>query len=118
VKKEFIAQNSELPVCAPPDGTQTAIVGMLFSIDMVASAPDGMITGVVANLPLWVTFSIVSKLPAHDLITRISGTPKSRDKGLNTMSIVFKDNDGNQSESPFKVKVFDHGFTDEEPGVF
>lgn len=117
VRTEFIAKTGEPPVCAGPDGIQSAIVGMPFSVDIVASDPDGRITGVEAYLPLWVDFDIITKLPTPDLIARISGTPESKDKGLNAMSVVVKDDDGNQSASLFKVKVVDYGFTDQEPGV-
>lgn len=120
MKKEFIriiAKAGESPVCAEPDDIQSAIVGMPFSVDIVASDPDGMITGITAYLPLWAEFNIITKLPTPDLIARISGKPTSEDKGLHVMSVVVTDNDGNQAASTIKIKLVDYGFTDVQPGV-
>ena len=114
-----IEKDGEPPVCAAPDEIQTAIIGMPLSIEIVASDPDGRITGIDAvDLPRWATFSIITKLPAADAIARISGTPGPKDTGLHVMSIVATDNDGNRAVSPLKINVPYEGFKDEQPGVF
>lgn len=109
-------QTGEPPVCATPDEIQSAPIGMLFSIDLVASDPDGLITGIEAvNLPRWATLSIITELPAADAVANISGIPKSEDAGLLVLSIVATDNDGNHAVSPLKIKVDDGGFEDWHP---
>lgn len=114
----IIEKAGEPPVCAGPDEVQDAFIGMPLSIDIVASDPDGLITGVEAvNLPLWATLSIITELPASDVVACISGIPRPKDAGLHVMSIVATDNDGNQAASPLKINVADYGLTDEPPGV-
>lgn len=111
-------RNAGLPVCAVPDEIQNAFIGVPFSIDIVASAPDGRITGIeAANLPLWATIGIITELPASDAVARISGIPLSKDEGVYDISIVVTDDRGNQAASPLKIKVADYGFSDEPPGV-
>lgn len=111
-------KKGEPPLCVAPDEVQYAIIGMPFSVDIVASDPDGFITGIeVLNLPLWATLDITTKLPTPDFTARISGTPGPEDEGLHVMSIVAIDNHGSQAVSPLKIKVADYGFTDEQPGV-
>lgn len=118
-RPDMAPKTGEPPVCAAPDEIQSATIGMPFSIDIVASDPDGRITGIEAvNLPLWAILSIITELPAADAVARISGIPMPEDAGLHVMSIVATDNDGNQAVSPLKIKVADYGFTDDQPGVF
>lgn len=113
-----IKKAGEPPVCAAPDEIQPTIIGVPFSIDIVASDPDGWITGIEAiNLPMWATLSIITELPAADAVAQISGMPVQKHEGLHVISIVATDNDGNQAVSPLKIKVTDYGFTDEQPGV-
>jgi len=110
--------SGEPPVCAAPDEVQSAFVGIPFSIDLVASDPAGLITGIeVATLPLWAALNIITVLPSPDAVARISGTPGSEDKGLHVMQIAATNNDGDQSVIPIKIKVDDYGFTDDHPGV-
>lgn len=109
----IIHKAGEPPVCAVPDGIQSAPFGMLFNIDIVASDPDGRITGIEAvNLPLWATLNIITELPATDVVASISGVPGLEDKGLHVLSIVATDNDGNQAVSPLVIKVDNGGFDD------
>lgn len=118
-RPDLAPKTGEPPVCAAPDEIQSATIGMPFSVDIVASDPDGRITGIEAeNLPLWATLSIITELPAADAVARISGIPMPEDAGLYVMSIVATDNDGNQAVSPLTIKVATEGFTDEQPGVF
>lgn len=96
----------ESPVCGIPDETQLATIGIPFSIDIVASDPDGRINGIeVVNLPLWATLNIITELPAADAVACVSGMPGSEDIGLHIMSIVVTDNDGNQVVSLLKIEV-------------
>lgn len=114
----FMENTGEPPVCAAPGETQFAIIGMPFSVDIVASDPDGRITGIEAeNLPLWASLNIITELPAADALACITGTPGHKDEGLHVLSIVATDNDGNQATSPLEIQVTDYGFTDEQPGV-
>lgn len=115
----IIEKAGEPPVCAAPDEVQYALIGMPFSIDIIASAPDSSITKIEAlNLPLWATFNIITELPCADAVARISGIPDQEDAGLLVMSIIATDQEENQAVSPLKIKVADYGFTDEQPGVF
>lgn len=112
----IIKEDGEPPVCAAPDEIQSAPFGMLFDIDIVASDPDGLITGIEAvNLPLWASLNVITELPAADAIASISGVPESEDAGLHVLSIVATDNDGNQAISPLKINVDDGGFEDVHP---
>lgn len=114
----IIKKAGEPPVCAGPNKTQNAFIGVPYSIDLVASDPDGLIIGIeTVNLPSWMTLSIITQLPASDVVICISGMPGPNDEGFHVMSIVATDNDGNQAASPLKVKVADYGLTDVPPGV-
>jgi len=105
----------EPPVCGVPDEIQSAYIGTLFSINIVASDPDGWITGIEAvNLPPWATLSIITNLPTADAVASISGIAGPEDTGLYVLSIVATDNDGNQAVSPLKIRV-DDGFEDIHP---
>lgn len=111
-----IVKTGEPPVCATPDEIQPVSIGISFSIDIVASDPDGLITGIEAvNLPPWATLSIITELPAADAVARISGIPRPEDTGLHVMSIVATDKDGNKAYSPLKIKVDDGGFEEVHP---
>ena len=120
-KKEFfniIEGSGEPPVCAVPDEAQSAIAGIPFTIDVVASDPCGFITGIeCVKLPPWATLDIITELPSPDVVARISGVPGQQNKGLHVMWIVAINNDGNQAINPLKLKVTDYGFTDDQPGV-
>lgn len=120
-KKEFfsmIAGTGEPPICAGPDEVQSTIVGIPFSIDVVASDPCGLITGIECKkLPPWATLDIITELPSPDVVVRISGVPEAQNKGLHVMWIVATNNNGNQAVNLLKIKVAD-GFTDDQPGVF
>ncbi|NLI14043.1 hypothetical protein [Pelotomaculum propionicicum] len=114
----IIKKSGEPPVCAGPDKIQNVLIGMPFSIDIVASDPDSLITGIEAvNLPLWAKLNIITELPASDVVVCITGTPKAKDVGFHVISIVVTDKDGNQAASCLKIKVADYGLTDEPPGV-
>lgn len=107
----IIKKTGEPPVCAAPVELQSAPIGMIFNIDIVASDPDGRVTGIEAvNLPLWATLNIITELPAADAVACISGIPGPLDAGLHVLSIVATDNDGNQAVSPLKIKVDAGGF--------
>ncbi|TEB05285.1 hypothetical protein Psch_02326 [Pelotomaculum schinkii] len=107
----IIPKAGEPPVCAATDQTQSAPIGMLFNIDIVASDPDGLVTAIEAiNLPFWARLNITTELPAADAVASISGIPGPEDVGLHVLSIVATDNDGNQAVSPLKIKVDDGGF--------
>lgn len=114
---EMVKGDSELPVCATPDHVQSVISGMNYSIDLVASDPEGLITGIEgANMPHWAALDIVTELPSPDAIARVSGTPGQEDRGLHVMWIIVTNDKGKQAASPLKLKV-DNYFYDEHPGV-
>lgn len=121
-KKDFIRMTKgagEPPVCAAPEEAQSVIAGMPFSIDLVASDPGDLITGIeCVRLPPWATLNIITELPSPDAIARISGTPGPRNTGFHLMWIVATNSDGNHAVSPLRIKVIDYGFADDQPGVF
>ncbi|MTI85035.1 MAG: hypothetical protein FH756_14355 [Firmicutes bacterium] len=113
----FIKRTGEPPLCAAPDEVQHAIIGLPFSVDIVASDPDGQVTGIEAvNLPQWASLNIITDLPAPDAVARISGLPAENDIGLYDMSIAVVDNDGNKDTGLLKIKV-EEGYDDDQPGV-
>lgn len=114
----IVEKAGEPPVCAGPDEIHTAIIGMPFSVDIAASDPDGVITGIKADLPPWATLNMITELPSPDAVALISGSPGAEDKGIHVMTVAATDNEGNQAVSPFKIEVVDYGFYDGHPGVF
>lgn len=121
MKNDFfciVNEAGESPLCAGPEETQFAVIGMPFSVDIVASDPDGLITGITADLPKWATLDTITKLPSPDVIARISGTPGAEDNGLNDLIIVVTNNGGRQATNNLKILVGKDIFPDEQPGVY
>lgn len=115
---EMVKGAGELPVCATPEQVQSVISGMHYSIDLVASDPEGLITGIQgAKMPHWAALDIVTELPSPDAVARVSGTPGREDQGLHVMWVIVTNNKGKQAASPLKLKV-DNYFHDDYPGVF
>lgn len=113
----IIEKAGQPPVCAAPYVIQSAPIGMIFNIDIVAADPDGRIAGIEAvNLPPWATLRIITELPAVNAIANISGIPGPEDTGLHLFSIVATDDDGNQAVTPIKIKVEDGDFEEHSKG--
>ncbi|NLI14039.1 hypothetical protein [Pelotomaculum propionicicum] len=118
VYKGLIENTGGSTVCVVPDQIQNAFIGIPFSIDIVASDPDGLITGIEAvDLPLWAAICVVTELPASDVVARITGIPAAEDEGIQDISIVATNGSGNRAASLLKIKVVDYGFSDDPPGV-
>lgn len=113
-----VRETGEPPLCAAPEEAQSAIIGMPFIVDIVASDPDGLITGITADLPRWAALETITELPSPDVIAHISGTPSAEDKGARESTIVVTDDKGRQASGILKINVGDGGFPDEQPGVF
>lgn len=106
MEKINVGNIGEPPVCGVPDETQLVTIGIPFSIDIVASDPDGLINGIMAvDLPLWATLNIITELPVADAVACVSGKPGSEDAGLHVISIVVIDDDGNRVDSTLKIEV-------------
>lgn len=121
-KKDFfplIIGNREPPLCAAPDEVQSEIIGIPFSIDLVASDPSGRIIDIKGiSLPPWAALTVITELPSPDAVACISGVPQKENEGFHIMSVITSNSDGNQAVSHLKIKLTDYGFTDEPTGVF
>lgn len=109
-----IKRGCDPPECAVPDQIQTAIVGIPYSIDLIATDPVGSIVSIECkDLPPWAALEVATELPASDVIACISGTPGPEDKGLHVMSVVAVNNHGKKAAGTLKIKVEEHCFPDD-----